>query len=129
MDRIQISKFTNTGIPKNATITKAYIEFTVDGNDINSTFTDHEVTITGLLKNKKYFYRIMDGTGTNNMNDTLVGGDSDHYFWTHHATSAGGKRYGCWVIRGMVDWVEAMVIGHGRYGTPLRTITEAHMRT
>ena len=81
-------KFKNTNIPKGATIQEAYIEFTVD--ETNNKYKNHEVIITGLQANTKYFYKIMNGS------TTLVSG-SNYYFTTHPATGV-AKAKTIWVL-------------------------------
>lgn len=72
-------KFKNVGLPplsSNVEITKAYIEFTVD--ETNNEFTEHEIVITNLGPDTKYFYEILDES-----DNIIVGGEPDYYFNTN----------------------------------------------
>ncbi len=72
-------KFKNVGLPQllsNVEITKAYIEFTVD--ETNNEFTEHEIVITNLGPETKYFYEILDES-----DNIIVGGEPDYYFMTN----------------------------------------------
>ena len=82
--------FRNINLPSNAVITKAYIEFTVD--EANKSLKEHEVTITGLDPDTKYFYEILDNSGVN-----VIGGGADHYFRTN-PTKGTAKATRIWVL-------------------------------
>ncbi len=84
--------FRNINLPTNATITKAYIEFTVKEKNIK--LKEHEITITGLDPDAKYFYEILDDS---NPGTTIVGGEPDYYFRTHPVKGT-AKATRIWVL-------------------------------
>ena len=86
--------FRNINLPSsNVIITKAYIEFTVD--EVNVKLEEHEVTITGLQPDTKYFYEILDSPGANP--NVIIGGSPDYYFRTH-PTKGTAKATRIWVL-------------------------------
>ncbi|KAA3601454.1 MAG: metallophosphoesterase family protein [Candidatus Scalindua sp. AMX11] len=86
-------KFETVDIPplsSNVEITKAYIEFTVD--ETNNDFTEHEIVITDLSPNTKYFYEILDES-----NDVIIGGEPDYFFKTNPVRGTANKTR-IWVL-------------------------------